>query len=184
MRSLFLAASAVALIAAPAFAQTSSSHKGEAASGADKTFIEHAAQGGRAEVELGKLAESHAQSPDVKNFAKRMVEDHGKANDQLKQIAQKEGVKLPSGMGKEHEEVKNRLEKLHGASFDQAYMHDMVQDHQKDVREFQQAANSLQDPQLKQFAQQTLSTIQQHLQMAEQLATAEGSSSAPGATRR
>src|SRR5580765_5019376 len=62
---------------------------------ADETFLKKAAQGGMAEVELGQLAVQKASSDQVKQFGQRMVDDHSKANDQLKQLAQQEHVKLP-----------------------------------------------------------------------------------------
>ena len=64
----------------------------------DRQFMDKAAQGGMAEVELGQLAQQNAQSPDVKAFGKRMVDDHSKANDQLKQLASQKGVSLPTSL--------------------------------------------------------------------------------------
>ena len=40
----------------------------------DKKFVMDAAEGGMAEVELGKLATEKASSPDVKQFGQRMAE--------------------------------------------------------------------------------------------------------------
>jgi putative membrane protein len=133
----------------------------------DSTFATKAAQGGLAEVQLGNLAEQNASSQDVKDFGQRMVKDHTNANDELKQIAQQQNLTLPTGMNAKDQAVYNRLSKLHGAAFDQAYMRDMVNDHKMDIREFQQEANHGTDPQLKQFASKTLPTLQQHLQMAQ-----------------
>jgi len=133
----------------------------------DRKFVEEAAKGGMAEVELGQLASQRAQSPDVKQFAQRMVTDHGKANDQLKQVASSKGVELPSGTDKSTQRKMDKLQKLQGAEFDKAYMNDMVKDHKKDVKDFQKQAKSAKDPDVKNFAAQTLPTLQEHLQMAE-----------------
>ena len=89
-----------------------------------------------AEVELGQLAEQNGQSQEVKDFGKRMVTDHSKANDELKQVAEKEDVTLPTTLDAKDQATKERLEKLHGAAFDKAYMHDMVMDHKADIAEF------------------------------------------------
>jgi putative membrane protein len=137
---------------------------------ADRTFMDKAAQGGMAEVELGQLAEQNGQSQEVKEFGKRMVTDHTKANDELKQLAQQKGVALPTTLDKKDEATKERLSKLQGATFDQAYMRDMVMDHKKDVAEFKRESTSAHDPDLKNWAGQTLPTLESHLQQAEKIA--------------
>ncbi len=136
----------------------------------DSTFASKAAQGGMAEVKLGELAKDHASSSEVKQFAQRMIDDHTKANDELKSIAAKENINLPTGLSAKDQTTYDRLAKLNGASFDKAYMKDMVSDHRADVAEFQREANHGTNPQLKTFAGNTLSTLQQHLQLAEKTA--------------
>jgi putative membrane protein len=144
---------------------------------ADRTFMEKAAQGGMAEVALGKLAEQNGQSQGVKDFGKRMVTDHSKANDQLKQIASQQGVTLPTEMSAEDNATKDRLSQLHGEAFDKAYMKDMVADHRKDISEFKKESTSGKDPQVKEWASQTLPTLESHLKMAEQVQAKVGGSS-------
>jgi putative membrane protein len=136
---------------------------------ADRKFMDKAAQGGMAEVEMGQLAEQNAQNPNVKAFGKRMVEDHTKANDQLKQLASQKGVALPTSLDAKEQATKNRLSKLQGAAFDKAYMKDMVADHQQDVAEFKKASSSAHDADLKNWASETLPTLQSHLQEAEKI---------------
>src|SRR5205823_13732746 len=96
---------------------------------ADRTFVRKAAEGGLAEVELGQLATQKASSDDVKKFGQRMVDDHSKANDQLKQVAAQEHIDLPTEPSAKDKATKARLEKLSGEQFDRAYMRDMVKDH-------------------------------------------------------
>ena len=136
---------------------------------ADRKFMDKAAQGGMAEVEMGQLAEQNGQSAEVKAFGKRMVNDHTKANDQLKQLAEQKGVALPTGLDAKDQATKDRLSKLQGAAFDKAYMSDMVTDHKKDVAEFQRESKIAHDPELKNWAGQTLPTLQSHLQEAEKI---------------
>jgi putative membrane protein len=126
-----------------------------------------AARGGMAEVELGQLASDKAESSAVKQFAQRMVTDHGKANDELKSLAQSKNIMLPTDLDAKHKATKDRLSKLSGAQFDRAYMQDMVSDHQKDVSEFKKQSTSAKDPELKAWAAKTLPTLQEHLQMAQ-----------------
>ena len=137
---------------------------------ADTTFLKKAASGGIAEVELGQLAVERASNPDVKQFAQRMVNDHTKANSQLKQVAAEEHIRLPQGLSARDKAIKDALAKLSGDDFDRAYMKDMVQDHRQDVAEFERESKSTQDPAVKGFAMQTLPTLRDHLKEAQRIA--------------
>jgi putative membrane protein len=151
-------------------AASMSSKSGSNLSASDKKFVRDAAQGGMAEVELGKLATEKASSDDVKKFGQRMVDDHTKAGDQLKQVASSEGVQLPQGLSAKDKLTKERLSKLSGEQFDKAYMADMVKDHTQDVADFQRESKSGSDPAVKDFASQILPTLQDHLKQAKEIA--------------
>jgi putative membrane protein len=144
----------------------------------DRQFMDKAAQGGMAEVELGQLAQQNGQSQQVKDFGQRMVTDHSKANDQLKQLAAQEGVSLPTDLDAKDKATKSRLENLHGAAFDKAYMQDMVKDHKKDVAEFKHESSAAKTPALRDWAKQTTPTLESHLQEAEKVAPQVGATSA------
>jgi len=144
-------------------------------SATDKRFMKEAAQGGLAEVELGQLATQKASNDDVKKFGQRMVDDHSKANDQLKQLASQKNVQLPQETNAKDKALKDRLEKLSGAEFDKVYMTEMRKDHKKDVAEFERESKTAKDPDVKSFASQTLPTLQDHLKQAENLATSQNS---------
>jgi putative membrane protein len=133
----------------------------------DDMFAKKAAAGGMAEVEMGKLAADKATNDDVKAFGKRMVDDHTKAGEQLKQVAKQENIQLPTELSAKDKAEKDRLSKLSGDAFDRAYINHMVMDHKKDVADFQKEANNGQDDAIKNFAQQTLPTLQDHLKQAE-----------------
>ena len=168
MRSIHLVVPVAALtMLGAAFAQEKGAAAKATVAGADHHFVTEAAEGGMAEVELGKLATEKAESNDVKQFGQRMVDDHSKANDQLKQVASQKNITLPSGIGAKNQATKNHLEKLSGAAFDRAYMTHMVEDHKKDVAAFQKEANAGKDADIKNFASQTLPTLQEHLRIAE-----------------
>ncbi|MGC2259225.1 MAG: DUF4142 domain-containing protein [Candidatus Sulfotelmatobacter sp.] len=148
----------------------SASSSNASLSSSDKKFVREAAQGGMAEVELGKLATEKASSPEVKKFGQRMVNDHSKANEQLKEVASSQGITLPSNLSAKDEMTKEHLSKLSGEQFDKAYMSDMVKDHTQDVADFQQEANSASDPAVKEFAEKTLPVLKSHLREARQIA--------------
>ena len=167
--SVLASAASLLLAGTVAVGQMSGSAKASGVSAADQKFMDKAAQGGMAEVEMGQLAEQNGGSQNVKDFGKRMVDDHSKANDQLKQLASQKGVTLPTGLDAKDEATKNRLSKLQGAAFDKAYMKDMVMDHKQDVAEFKKESMSAHDSDLKSWAGQTLPTLESHLQQAEKI---------------
>jgi putative membrane protein len=178
-RFLGAAAFVVAItLAAPGLAAThgkhhaANAHKGQAMS--DTQFMREAAIGGMAEVDLGKIGVQRAENPDVKQFAQRMVDDHSKANDQLKQVAEKRGVALPGDVDAKHKAAIDRLSKLSGPAFDKAYMRDMVTDHNHDVSLFERQSASGKDDELKSWVDQTLPTLKEHQDMAKDVAAKVG----------
>jgi putative membrane protein len=148
---------------------------------ADAKFAMKAAQGGMAEVQLGQLAAQKASNPDVKAYGQMMVDDHTKANDQLKSVAAQQNMTLPTTLDAKDQALMTKLQGLSGADFDKTYVKAMVKDHQEDVKEFQKEADKGKDPQIKNFASQTLPVLQQHLSKAQSLqASVIGGSSAAG----
>jgi putative membrane protein len=151
-------------------ATADSARMGESAQGTvdDRThnFMNEAAMGGMAEVELGKLAQEKATSQRVKNFGEMMVRDHSAANDDLKAIARQKNVTLPTDLGK-HKDHYDDLSKKTGANFDKAYMKMMVDDHQDDISAFEKIAENGTDPDVKTFASQKLPTLRKHLDSAK-----------------
>jgi putative membrane protein len=140
----------------------------------DKTFVKKALEGSMAEVQMGQLALQKSNDDQVKQFAQRMVDDHGKMVDQLKPVAQQMGVKVPDGPPKGDAKKMDKMKSLSGDAFDQAYIKDMVKDHKKDSSEFKQEAQSTQNPQLKQLATEGGQTIDSHLQQIQQIAQTKG----------
>jgi putative membrane protein len=164
----------------------------------DADFAKEAAQGGMAEVKMGKLAEQNGSSDSVKNFGKRMVDDHSKAGEALKAAATQSNIDLPMGLTPKDQAMYDKLARLSGTEFDQAYARYMVRDHVHDVAAFRQESTGGKDDNIKQFATHTLPTLQDHLKAAHAMANdvgvqprngamgarhnAAGSSSDPGAT--
>lgn len=141
-----------------------------AMSNEDKEFVSKAGMGGLFEVQAGTLAQQKAQSADVKAFGTRMVTDHSKANEELQQLATTKGLALPTELGSEHKAALDHLTSLNGAEFDKAYMQHMVEDHDKDVGEFDKASTSAQDSDVKGWAGKTLPTLKEHQQLAKEIA--------------
>ena len=146
-----------------------------------KSFAMKAADGGMAEVELGRLAAQKASNDRVKQFGQKMVDDHSKANNDLKQAASQEGIELPADTSAKHKATMQKLSGLSGAAFDKAYMDAMVKDHVEDVKEFEKASKAAGDSPVKKFAASTLPTLKDHLQMAREIDNEVKGSSAKGA---
>jgi putative membrane protein len=129
-------------------------------------FVQKAAKGGLMEVASGKLAASKAGNGRVRDFGLRMVQDHSKANEQLKTVATAKSIALPAAPPEDQ-----MLNQAKGADFDRNYVQMMVKDHEEDVAMFQQAANSLPDPEVKAFAARTLPILKEHLAMIKKIAS-------------
>jgi putative membrane protein len=144
----------------------------------DKMFMRKAAEGGLAEVELGKLAQEKGTDQAVKSFGERMVTDHSQANDKLMTLAQSMNVELPTKLGKKDQKALDKLQSKSGEAFDKAYASAMRRDHRVDIREFEHEAKHGENAQLKEFAQTTLPTLKEHLSLAEKLPGASRTASA------
>lgn len=151
--------------------ETAATTETAAQPGATSDFATKAAADGLMEVRLGEIAKQKAQSSEVKDFASMMVADHTKSNDELKAIASTKNVTITTGLPPDKQQIVERLSGLSGQEFDREYMAAMVDDHQKAVEMFQQAAGAADlDPEMKNFAAKSLPTLQQHLQRAQTVA--------------
>jgi putative membrane protein len=138
----------------------------------DRDFLEKAAHAGHTEVEGSKLALTKATTPQVKQFAQQMVDDHTKAGDELKQLAESKGVKVPAEPAMAQKAKLKVLSARSGDGFDRDYAEEVgVKAHADTVKLFQKAAQGAQDADVKAFARKTLPTLQHHLQMAQALHT-------------
>jgi putative membrane protein len=135
----------------------------------DEAFVRAAARGGLSEIKFGKLAMDQGSSEAVKAFGTRMVAEHAKAGDELKEAAKEENIGLPTDLTAKDQATYDTLSKLSGAAFDQAYAQDTVKDHQQDLRDFQREANHGNDDVIRGFASETIPMIQQHLDQAKEM---------------
>ena len=159
MKTLSLSIVTALALASGAYAQ--------AASANDQAFVTKAAQGGMMEVELGNVATSHGASESVKEFGQRMVTDHSKANDALKEAATTDGLTVPTGPSAKQESAVEKFKTKEGAAFDKAYAKSMVKDHKEDIALFEKEAKSGTSPAVKQLATETLPTLKEHLKLAK-----------------
>jgi putative membrane protein len=149
----------------------------------DTSYIRAVIRGNLTEVSLGRLADSRAASSEVKDFGKRMVDEHGQMNKPWAQLAS--GYKMPMtgwtvDFGEAGKAAIDRLDDLKGTEFDQAYMSEMIQEHEQDLELFERMRSSAQDPQIRDLASTGVSTISQHLQLARQVGSRIGVATTAG----
>jgi putative membrane protein len=136
----------------------------------DKDFMSNAAKAGYDEIQLAQLALKKSKNESVRDFAQKIITDHTKANEDLAKIATKKNVTLPDSttMGAKGTEAK--LKMLSGRHFDQSFVKGMVDDHQDAITKFDTEATQGSDPDVKEFASSTQSTLRDHLSAAQELA--------------
>lgn len=140
----------------------------EGSNNQDKLFVRQAALGGRAEVELSKIAQKKASNASVREFADRMVDVHSKSSQQLLRIGRGLNPDLPRDLDPEHQSVRNELQKASGQSFDIAYITAQIQDHQRTANLLQWHISTGQNEALRKYSMETLPEVMDHLEHAKQ----------------
>jgi putative membrane protein len=133
----------------------------------DERMLKQLAQSHLSEIALGKLAQDKAQSDEVKSFAKKMVDDHTSAQNELQQLAQSKGIILPTELDRQHQSVEKKLAALSGEKFDRQYMqHEGTRAHRETRRLLERMEGKAEDAELKSHANKIISTVESHQQMA------------------
>lgn len=135
----------------------------------DADFAVEAANGGMMEVKMGELAQMNGSSADVKEFGKMMVDDHSKANEELKSLAMQKNIMLPTTLGNDMQEKYDEMAKKTGMEFDKDYVDMMVDDHKKDIDAFKEEANDGKNADIKAFAAKILPTLEMHMQKIQSI---------------
>jgi len=132
----------------------------------DLLFVRQMAIGGRAEAELGKLAQTKGKSKAVQDFGKRMASDHANANETLLDLPGAKQAAIPKGLDPEHQRIRSELEKASEEDFDVAYLTSQVQDHQKTANLLLWEMSFGQSSAITAYASETLPMVMQHLELA------------------
>jgi putative membrane protein len=179
------AASSSAGTAGAAAEKSAGASKQSGVSKADAKMMRDMAHANIAEIETAKLAQSKTKNEQVRAFAQKMIDDHGKAQSELQQLAQAKGVTLPSEPDKKHKAAAEKLSKLDAAAFDSAYMKQGgISDHTQTHKLVQRVKSKASDPELKALGEKMLPVIDEHLAMAKQTqpSRAKSSSAASGSS--
>jgi putative membrane protein len=137
---------------------------------ADRSFISSAGEANLAEIDIAKMVGQKSTDPAVKDFANRMVTDHTQASQKLARVAEMNGDKLPSEASTTERNEKTELEKLSGAQLNDAYLRDELQGHKETISAFESEIEHGQNQETKNYAEQTLPTLQDHIRIAEDVA--------------
>jgi putative membrane protein len=167
MKNILSAVCCVALCCVPAFTQ-----KGTGTAMTDQQFMDFAAQTDMMEAHLGQAAANQASRQDVKNYAQMLVTDHTSDYSQLGTIGAKANLVVPKGLDAMHQKMGAPFNALHGAAFDRRYIQEMIAGHTKALAQFKWEAEHAQSADLKDYANQSLPTLQKHLDGAKELAKA------------
>jgi putative membrane protein len=135
----------------------------------DAQFLTKAASGGMLEVELGKQVVARAVTPQAKEFAQKMVDDHNKGNAELMSLATKKNITLPTTLGDEHAKVLKHVTDEKSIKMDQEYIKEMLEDHEEDVKEYTDASIKATDPDIKAFAAKNIPMLKMHLDMVTKM---------------
>jgi putative membrane protein len=167
MRRRLLAA---AIVAVASLAEAAGFAVAGGASATDRDFARQAALGGLAEVTFARLAEQQAQDAAVVAYARWMVQDHGKANQQLAALVAQAGIEVPAAMDEANSLKFAQLRQLQGAAFDRSYMQSAIEVHRKAIPLLEAEIESGQAPQLRAFAASRLPKARHHLTTAWDIA--------------
>ena len=173
MRPLITAFALAAFLSAPAFAEDKMSND-------DASAMKQLAQSNLSEISAGKAAASKAQSPDVKSFGQKMVDDHSKMLADLRALAKAKNVALPQDANVKDMAQMKMIERKSGAEFDKEYMEHMVKDHEKDLKDLQNLAAKAKDPQFKAAVEKASAKVKEHYELAQRLSK----SAAAGSTAK
>jgi putative membrane protein len=153
-------------------------HAGDHRTGMDdgkpETFIKESAEMNLAAIKVTKLGSEKAHSEELKEFASKMEEEHKKIEEKLKEFAQDKDVTMPTSLAEKDQELYNRLENLSGEEFDTEFAKATIKGHAKGVKKLERASEKLEDEDLKEFVNNTLSEMKEHQKKARKVAQAVG----------
>lgn len=137
----------------------------------DQEFARKAAVGNIFEVEAARVAMEKSDTEQVEDFARRMVEDHSTAQDQLITLARQENFTPPVELDQEHQQKLQKLRDASGEKFDQQYIEGQIKAHRQTIDNFNTEVEQGKNPQLQDFARETLPILRTHLDMATSIAS-------------
>lgn len=184
MNTFRIAAATAALILALPFGAAAA----DKLSRGDQKFIQEAAEGNMAEIQMGQVAQQQGASDQVRKLGEHIASDHREAQAKLGALAGSHQVTLPTELSAKQKRALDKLSRQQGEAFDEAFVKQSISDHQKTVAMFRKAAREAKSEDVKRYASDNLPTLEEHLRQAENVGegggrTAARSASEAGETR-
>ncbi|TPJ52423.1 DUF4142 domain-containing protein [Mesorhizobium sp. B2-6-4] len=132
-------------------------------------FVTKAAIGGMFEVQSSKVAQDKLQDQSLKDFAQKMISDHGAANAKLESVAGEQKLQVPSDLDSPHKADVDKLQSA-AAPVDAPYAAMQKAAHADAVSLFEGYAKGGDNAALKSFAADTLPTLKMHQETIEKIA--------------
>lgn len=173
MKGISVLALALGLVTLPLLAKPKGAKETGKAPMTDQQFVDFAAQTDMTEANLGQAAQEKGGQA-VQDYGASLRSDHTSDYNQLAEAAQKAGLTVPKGIDAKNDRVINSLDKLKGPAFDHRFAQEMIAGHEHAIAVYKQASEDAQNPDIKAYAQQALSTLQKHLGDAKQLEKPKG----------
>lgn len=140
-----------------------------------QTFVIRAAIVNMAETELAELALSRSHNAALQAYARKMQDEHRRAQQKLRTVAADAKIALPAKVDKKHQDLEDSLERSEANEFDAAYIKAMVSGHDEAVALFDAAASSKTLPKpLQLYAIELLPIIRNHRDAAHALQSRSG----------
>jgi len=135
----------------------------------EKRFLDKAMIDNMAQIEMGRMAQQKSQNDQIRQFGQTLVTDHQNAQDKLQKLAEQYNVTLPSSLDQRHRAEANRLSGLAGAQFDRQFLQTQVTDQQNAMQKFKNMSENAKDQAVKQYASNTVTVLQKHVNTAQNL---------------
>ncbi|OWP62822.1 hypothetical protein CDA63_12275 [Hymenobacter amundsenii] len=135
----------------------------------DSEFVVAAASSNMLEIALGQLAQQKGLVTEVKEWGKKMEQDHGMAEQQLREIAFRDQITLPGMMSKDGRDMYDDVDDRKYLGFDKKYLRTLKDLHEQDLKRYAEAATKLRNPDLQRYATQMLLQLREHETMVDQL---------------
>ena len=136
---------------------------------AEKNFLKKAEEVDIRQRNLGRVMLEKSQNKDVKDYAQMLVDDHSKNLRDVVDLMNQKGMAQPKDLPEVKHEAVDKLNAMSGPELDREFVKMMLDDHEKDVSEFRNEANTLQDKDVKDYATRTVPVLEKHLQKAQEL---------------
>lgn len=134
---------------------------------ASSSFLVRVANSGLAEVQMASMAQSKATRQDIKDFAAMLYHDHSLLNEKVKTLASQRNMTLPATVSDDKQSTISSLDKKSGKAFDKEFIDVMIRDHKEGIDLFKKAVQDSKDTEVKNFADQTVPSLQMHLDSAQ-----------------